>query len=44
MELLENVEHQRCSGTNLVIRGFKLHHADQSQNPDLSRDHAHHPH
>jgi hypothetical protein len=49
MELLENVEHQRSlvhsrSGTNLVIRGFKLHHADQSQNPDLSRDHAHHPH
>ena len=44
MELRE-IQHQRSlvhtgSGTKLLIRGFKAHHADQTQNSDLSRNHA----
>ena len=44
MELRE-IQHQRSlvhtgPGTKLLIRGFKAHHADQTQNSDLSRNHA----
>jgi hypothetical protein len=49
MELHKNAPHQRAlvhsrSGTNLLIRGFKFHDADESKNADLSFDHAGHAH
>ena len=48
MELREEYQHQRSlvhsrSGTNLLIRGFKIRYADETQNSDLPRNHAGHP-
>ena len=45
MELHRKTLHQRAfmhtrSGTKLLIRGFKIHDADQNQNSDLSRNDA----